>query len=388
MKLTPAGYEAPLAGGGRAVLTLVPPLQAAAEALFDDNDVPYGAAVVLSVSDGKVLALAGRSAYDPRLGPADLALTAWAPAASIFKVVSAAALVAEAGLSANSTICYHGGASDVVASNLRDVPSLDTSCHSLGYAVAKSQNAIIAKMVSRHLTPAALERVAGAFGFGVGIPFAAPVGASTLDIPRDKLEYARMSAGFYHSTLSPLHGALVAATIANQGLMPRPVIVEAAFDQAGKPLPVPGRRARRVLDPKVAAEVGRMMELTTAMGTGKSSFVDGRGRAFLPFAVAGKTGSLNFREGRNLNPPAGGLDAGNYLAYSWFVGYAPADRPEVAFAVLLGNPARWKVKATYVARRLLESKHGLDRAPAAPPRARPSVGMVATAPAPAAATPR
>ena len=57
--------------------------------------IPYAGAVVISVPDGRVLAMVGRSAADPRLGAAELALRPWAPAASVFKVVSATALVDE-----------------------------------------------------------------------------------------------------------------------------------------------------------------------------------------------------------------------------------------------------------------------------------------------------
>jgi cell division protein FtsI/penicillin-binding protein 2 len=41
------------------------------------------------------------------------------------------------------------------------------------------------------------------------------------------------------------------------------------------------------------------------------------------------------------------------LGYSWFVGFAPADRPKIAFAVLLGNSSTWPLKAHAVARQLV-----------------------------------
>ena len=90
-----AGFVAELEGGGHAGLTLDPRLQNAAEDVFRSFQIPYGAAVVISVPDGRVLALAGRSEVSPELGPEALALHAWAPAASVFKLVSAAALVSE-----------------------------------------------------------------------------------------------------------------------------------------------------------------------------------------------------------------------------------------------------------------------------------------------------
>ncbi|MDX2024001.1 MAG: penicillin-binding transpeptidase domain-containing protein [Deltaproteobacteria bacterium] len=358
------GLVAPLRSGGKAVLTIDPALQKATDDVFDKFHVPYGAAVMVSVADGNVLVMSGRSALDAKLGPEDLALKAWAPAASVFKVVSAAALVAEGGLTAQSKTCYHGGLARIDEDNLKDVPSLDKTCDTLAYAVGKSQNAIVAKMASRHLDALSMRRTAMAFGFGLPMPFVAPVETSALDVPRDKLEFARMSAGFFHTSLSPLHGALLAATIANEGLMPRPRLIQKAVDRHGNDLPAPGRRARRVIDPAVAKEVGAMMETTTRNGTAKSGFVDGRGRPLLPFGVAGKTGSLNYR-GRPDDPqPPAGLADGELL-YSWFVGYAPADKPEVAFAVLIGNSAKWRIKATFAAQQMLAAWSARRASPAA-----------------------
>jgi cell division protein FtsI/penicillin-binding protein 2 len=82
-----------------------------------------------------------------------------------------------------------------------------------------------------------------------------------------------------------------------------------------------------------------MMMGTTTFGTAAKSF--GSKRHALPSGIqaAGKTGSLT-----RSNP---------FLHYSWFVGFAPVDKPKVAFAVLLGNPERWQIKAHHAARALL-----------------------------------
>jgi cell division protein FtsI/penicillin-binding protein 2 len=334
-------YFAELAGGASAELTLEPRLQEAAEEVLAAFAIPYGAAVVLSVPDGRVLALVGRSSVAPALGPEELALQPWAPAASVFKVVSAAALVAEGGLGADSRTCYHGGVSAVLPDNLVDLPRLDRTCGTLAYGVGKSQNAIIAKLAARHLTPEKLERTARALGFDQEIPFDLPVEPSTLDVPADPLEFARTAAGFWHSTLSPMHGALLAAAVASGGEMPAPRLIERATGSGHQPLAIPVTPPRAVLAPAVAREVGRMMELTTRIGTAKGTFRDRRGRPVLPVSVAGKTGTLSAE-----------TDKG-HVGYSWFVGYAPTDRPQIAFAVVLGNPPIWRIKATYLARRLI-----------------------------------
>jgi cell division protein FtsI/penicillin-binding protein 2 len=340
IRLAGRHYVADLAEGGHAELTLDPRLQSSTNDVLRAFQIPYAGAVVVSIPDGRVLAMVGRSAADPRLGPAELALRAWAPAASVFKVVSATALV-ESGVSGATRTCYHGGVSAVLLDNLVDLPAIDRRCDTLAFGVGKSQNAIIAKLVSRHLTADGLLREGRSFGFDEAIPFDLPVEASHLDVPADRLEFARAAAGFWHSTLSPMHGALLAATIANRGDMPAPTLIDSAVDGEGLAVRLPVAALRHVANPAVATEVGRMMELTTRIGTAKATFRNKRGQRYLPIEVAGKTGTL-----------AAETDRGP-ITYSWFVGYAPAERPTIAFAVVLGNNPNWRIKATYVGRHIV-----------------------------------
>jgi cell division protein FtsI/penicillin-binding protein 2 len=340
IRLVGERYVADLEGGGRAELTLDPRLQESTDEVLRNFQIPYGAAVVVSVADGRVLAMVGRSAADPRLGVEELALRAWAPAASVFKVVSATALVA-GGLTGATRACYHGGVSAVLPDNLLDLPTLDRRCDTLAFGIGKSQNAIVAKLASQHLTADALARVGRSFGFEETIPFEIPVEPSHLDVPADTLEFARTAAGFWHSTLSPMHGALLAATIANRGQMRSPTIVQRAVSADGRPVTLPVASVRRVVDAAAAVEVGRMMELTTRIGTAKGTFRNKRGQRVLPVEVAGKTGTLSAETDRG------------FVGYSWFVGYAPADHPAIAFAVVLGNNPQWRIKATYVGRHIV-----------------------------------
>src|SRR6185369_10491446 len=73
----------PLADGGRVELTLDPRLQRAADRVLVELDAAYSGAVLLSVEDGRVLALSGRSSAEPNVGAAELTLRPWAPAASV-----------------------------------------------------------------------------------------------------------------------------------------------------------------------------------------------------------------------------------------------------------------------------------------------------------------
>src|SRR5580704_19437468 len=341
IRLVGRHYVADLTDGGHAELTLDPRLQSSTDDVLRTFQIRYAGAVVVSIPDGRVLAMVGRSAADSRLGPADLALHPWAPSASVFKVVSATALV-ESGVPGTTRICYHGGVSSVLPDNLINIPTIDKSCATLAYGIGKSQNAIVAKLVTEHLTAADLAREGRSFGFGEAIPFEIPVEPSHLDVPtNNKLEMARASAGFWHSTLSPMHGALLAATIANGGTMPSPTLIERAIDADGRLEQLPIAAPRHVAAGAAAAEVGRMMELTTRIGTAKATFRNKHGQRYLPIEVAGKTGTLNAE-----------TDHGP-IGYSWFVGYAPGDHPTIAFAVVLGNAPHWRIKATYVGRHIV-----------------------------------
>ena len=134
---------------------------------------------------------------------------------------------------------------------------------------------------------------------------------------------------------------MIAATIANDGVMARPSMVQRVLSADGKVL-----RSHRpsdfrsVIPRSTARAVGRMMRRTVSRGTARSAFHDPNGVAFLPgISVAGKTGSLSS------NQP--------YRAYSWWVGFAPADKPEIAVAALVVNTPKWRIKGSYLAREAL-----------------------------------
>ena len=153
-----------------------------------------------------------------------------------------------------------------------------------------------------------------------------------------------------------MHGALLAAAIANRGQMPAPTLIDRARDRSGRLIALPVATPRQVVDAAAAREVGRMMELTTRIGTAKGTFRDRRGRRLLPVEVAGKTGTLSAETDRG------------YVGYSWFVGYAPAERPAIAFAVVLGNNPTWRIKATYVGRHIVGEYVSMTRGERPGPR--------------------
>jgi cell division protein FtsI/penicillin-binding protein 2 len=335
----------PLSDGGRVELTLDPGLQGAAEQLLRATDAPRAAAVVLDVSDGRVLALAGRTRTAPAQNDVSLPLSVWAPAASVFKLVTTAALL-DAGVRPDARVCYHGGVHSLEADNLAPARRRDDRCGTLTYGLAKSQNAIVGRLAHEHLDQAHLGEIAAALGFGAAPSLELPVQPSTLTLPSEPLAFARTAAGFWQSALSPLHGALLAATIARGGRTLPAHLVARVVDGRGRELPVaaPADEARAI-GRETAETLGRMMINTTEWGSAQRSFHDARHRRLLGVRVAGKTGTLT--------------GAQPDQAYSWFVGFAPAEQPRIAFAVLLARADESDLRAADVARAVVAA--WLDR---------------------------
>ncbi|MET0341812.1 MAG: penicillin-binding transpeptidase domain-containing protein [Polyangiales bacterium] len=337
-----------LPGARKAVLSLDPALDAFVSKLLQKNDVPHAGVVAMDPATGRVLAYVSHGQQGVR-GP-DRVLDASAPAASVFKVVTATALLAE-GVTPSRSVCYHGGSQRLSMGELVDNPKRDTACASLTGALGFSINAVFGKLALQFLDPKRLARQAAAYGFGERLPFDVPTEPSVLDVPREKLEFARTAAGFWHTSLSPLHAAAMAASIANGGRMMRPELVDRVVDAQGKVVYASAPALhRKVTEPRTAQQLGIMLRATVAQGTSRRSFHDSRGRPVLPgIAVAGKTGTLS--------------EERPYRGYTWWMGFAPADRPRIALGVLVVNSPNWRIKASQVAAETL--RHYLVDAPRA-----------------------
>jgi cell division protein FtsI/penicillin-binding protein 2 len=345
------GASAPAADGAVAKLTLDPDLQAAAQAILAAYRPPEAAIVAMDPETGAILAYASHVEHGP---PRDLVVEATAPAASVFKIVTASALVESAGLTVDTRQCYSGGEQKLLPSDLVDDPFRDKWCVTLAGAMGRSINAVFAKLAEKHLTPAKLEETARALGFGSPLAFDVPVAASTIKVPDDKLGFARTAAGFWNSTLSPLHALWLSATVARGGETVRPYLVRAVKTKDGHEIPrEPVKLTRHPIAHETADALTTMLEHTVSEGTSFHAFHDPKGTPFLPsIPVAGKTGTLT--------------DDHAHRFYTWFTGFAPS-RPvagarQIAVAVLVVNGASWRVKANVVARELLQAHFAAQRA--------------------------
>lgn len=326
---------APAHGDRRAELTLVPKYQRAALGLLRAGHVPEGAVVVTDVKTGKVLVWAS---YVDEGAMHDVASEATAPSASVFKVVTGTALV-EAGLTPLTKQCYSGGEHSIKPADMVDDKKRDKYCATLSQAMGRSLNTVFARLAAKNLDRDKLTAVAERLGWGQDVPFDVAVNKSTIAVPDDDLGFARTAAGFWNTTMSPFQGANLAQTVANGGEMVRLHLVAGVKDSEGEIYRGPTARqvVRRAMDPGTAEALTTMMESTVENGTSYRSFHDRSGRPYLPdIRVAGKTGTLT-------KPTSEGP------FYTWWVGFAPSRKPEVAVSVMVANRAKWRVKATHVA---------------------------------------
>lgn len=126
-------------------------------------------------------------------------------------------------------------------------------------------------------------------------------------------EAVRAQTGFGQGGLwvTPLHMAIVAASIGNGGYAVKPYLIQKVGDKQVAPPLV----HTRVMPEWVAKNVSTAMRAVVTSGTGRRAAVTG-------ITVAGKTGTAD-------NP--GGK------AHAWFIAFAPADKPRIALAVVLEN---------------------------------------------------
>jgi cell division protein FtsI/penicillin-binding protein 2 len=256
--------------------------------------------------------------------------------------------------------CFRGGHGEIGLGHLQD--RAGEPCESLSTSLARSNNTTFARLADRRLTSGALAATANRFLFGQALPFELGAEPSRIDEGASRLDRARTAAGLQGSTLSPLHGALIAAAIGNGGVLMRPWIAE-SWEGGGPRTP---EVLTTALTPGQAADLAGMMAETVPYGTGRRAFAR-RAPALATVTVAAKTGSLSGRDPRV------------YRHYTWFVGFAPVHRPEVAFAVLAVNGLAWRARAPDIAREALTrwfegESVPLEIAQAAPsPKARPAI---------------
>jgi cell division protein FtsW (lipid II flippase)/cell division protein FtsI/penicillin-binding protein 2 len=273
--------------------------------------VPRGAVLLLDVSSGEILASVSQPTYDPNTLDADWELLEsdpdapllnratqglYQPGGAIWPVILAAALETGAATLEAPADAFN----EPVAINGRSLscmrePERDT----LADAAVAGCPAPLANL-GANLGPEDLERAFSQWGLGeppvLEIPTAS--GASTVTDPR------LAAIGQEALTVTPLHVALVAATIGNAGVMPPAHLVLMAESADGPwQQVIPDGSAVQIIAPDVAERLRTLFRPSP----------DGQVLGYSSLAVAGE----------------------DRPSHAWFLGLAPAQTPRFAVVVLL-----------------------------------------------------
>lgn len=317
-------------------LTIDPQIQKSTQKLIDKANAPHAVAVVMNPRSGEILALAQKSK-----SVKDMFAHQGFPAASLFKIITAAAGLEQSNVTPDSIVRFRGGTYTLQPWNYKADPRRDNRSMSLSEAIGRSCNPVFARIALGHLTPSLLGRYAERFGFNRSITSQLLLPASQAEIPLQDYAFSRTAAGFGNVHISPVHAAALMAGIANHGVMTEPTLIDEIVNQEGKVV----YRAQpevvtRMINPLTATKLMNMLEYTTTMGTSKREFVQNNRPVFPNMKVVGKTGTL-----RGDNPEG---------IHNWFIGAAPKSNPELVVATLVIFPGSVSTRASRIARQIMQ----------------------------------
>jgi peptidoglycan glycosyltransferase len=329
-----------------------------------------GAAAAIDPSTGKVLALASSPTYNENLversfglirrisapcKPAapllDRATQGLYPPGSTFKVVTAAAALDTGRYTPDSTF-FDPGYCEEYGQKISNAGNPDhTGPESFGQvnfttALEHSINAVFCN-IGKAIGAGTILDYATRFGFYSRPPLETPLNeratsglynGSKLFKPRNpatQVDPGRLAFGQEHLLVTPLQMAMVAAAVANQGVVMRPYLVERIVAPNGSTVSrTHPDKLGRAIKPQTASELTTMMEAVVTGGTGTAAQIPG-------VRVAGKTGTA---------------ETGTPHVYNaWFVSFAPADQPKVAVAVVVENGGFGGKSAAPIAKTIMQA---------------------------------
>ena len=346
-------------------LSLSLDLQKEAVRLLGDD---RGAVVMLDPRSGEVLAMASTPTYDASaIADPDTARKAFAavtadPAkplldraiqgryvpGSVFKIVTAIAALGSGAITPTTRYARQPPAEKdgllVSGFRIRDGHHPFTGSRALAFreAVEVSCNIYFA-LAGLDTGGDGLASWAARLGFGAPIPFDLPTATSQVTNGggsfgggfADDVELANAAYGQGETLATPLQMALVAATVANRGTLMRPHLVTRLSGQ-DRDTPIEPEIWRQVVSSEIAAQINAAM-VSAVEGDHGRLFTAG---AKVPGVItAGKSGTAQ-------------LD-GSAKPHSWFIGFAPANDPKVAIAVLVESGGSGASRASPIAGKLM-----------------------------------
>jgi len=296
------------------------------------------AIIAMEPRTGRVLAMVS---FDKEDATNNLCLNSHFPAASIFKVVTAAAAIEKHHFKPNTVMTYNGKKYTLYKSQLKEKKNKWTRKITLKDSFAQSVNPVFGKLGALHLKRSDLMAYADAFGFNRQIDFEIPLPPSSIIITDDPYQRAEIASGFNRITrISPLHGALMASAIVNSGRLIEPTIVDRIKNEKGDTI-YRGKAVtvQQAIKPAGAETITGLMTETIKSGTSRKIFRGyKRDKILSRLNIGGKTGSI---------------DNDNHdVRYDWFVGFAEEKNgsEKIVFSIVVGHEKYIGIRAAAYAK--------------------------------------
>jgi penicillin-binding protein 2 len=352
--------------GGSIHLTIDKAFQADVERILGYRP---GAIVVLDPNSGFVLAIASYPSFDPNLFATGIDPKTWAdlssnphrplvgrgtqgayPPASVFKIVTMAAGMEDLGLFADSPfVCT--GTWDRLGDEFVKKCWLETGHGSISLQDGLSQSCDVVfydvGLALQNADPQLLPDWARAFGLGTVTGITGVEEAAGL-VPDPAWKLAQKSESWFpgdsvnlaigqsYLLATPLQIANLVGAVGNGGILYRPQLVRRIVEPIGP---------EQVNQPEVLARLPVSPEHLAVIHSGLEGVISGWGTARdafqgAIFTAAGKTGTA---------------ETGREESHAWFAGYAPAESPQVAVAVILEHAGEGSKEAAPVFRQVVEA---------------------------------
>lgn len=335
--------------GNDIVLSIDVNLQRLASRLLGNR---RGAVVAMEPSTGRILAMASNPGFDPsrvdadwislRKDPASPLLNRAAqglyPPGSVFKVITAAGAINK---NPGTTRRIFDAPGYITIEGRRIEDKQAGGKLDFAQAFARSSNFVFATLGIEQGAES-LVTTARDFGIGRPVPFDLPDEQGNLPDPQglSKLELAESAIGQGRILVTPLKMAMVAAAIANNGKVMAPTLVDEVRDSGGTLIKsTQPRPLWTAVNKGIADVLTTVMTLTVNEGTGTAAAIRG-------VRVAGKTGSAQNPHGQT---------------HAWFIGFAPAEQPRVAVAVIVENAGAGGREAAPIAGQIMKTVIGQKR---------------------------
>ncbi len=302
----------------------------------------YAAVAAIEPKTGAVLCLVSYT-RDRRYRKKNLALLAPFPAASVFKLVTSAAVISEGTRGRTSTIPFTGSKTAPPNRwNMKTSVSYRSHWTTLEDAFATSNNPVFGKLGLFDIGGPRLVYWAKRFGWNEAITPEIHLQQSQLQAAEGPFSWAKTGSGYTTTTtLSPVHAAAIAASMVNDGIMPSPTVIRSMTDNYQRlRYTANSWEGNRVVTKEVARELRSMMRSTLMEGTAKGAFLY-RNQVIRGLDIGGKTGTLTGE-----TPPG---------RAEWFMGWAKRQETgkQLAFSALVLHGSRERANPQRLARYLL-----------------------------------